>query len=119
MPTRILIAEDDPGSRDLITAYASTHGFDFVVVTDGIDLLTAYANGRFDVIITDLKMANLNGASAIELMKMQGNITPVIALTALSQHETRLIRDKFVRIFYKPCNYKELFEYIESLIVIN
>ena len=116
MAKRILIAEDDLGSRELITIHAKSHGYEVVAVTDGVDLLTTSANERFDLIITDLKMKNLDGASATEVMKMQGSIVPVIALTALSLRDIHLVKDKFTKIFYKPCNYKDLFEYIESLI---
>jgi two-component system response regulator GlrR len=116
MPKRILIAEDDPGSRELITIHAKTHGYEVVAVTDGVDLLTTSSNERFDLIITDVKMDNLDGASATEVMKMQGNTTPVIALTGLSPHEMSLVQDKFTKIYHKPCDYKELFEYVESLI---
>ena len=116
MPKRILIAEDDPGHREIITTLAKRKGYDVVVVTDGIDLLTTSANERFDLIITDLKMANLNGASATEIMKMQGNTVPVIALTALSPAAIHLVQDKFTKIYHKPCNYEALFEYVESLI---
>jgi CheY-like chemotaxis protein len=113
---RILIAEDHPESRELITIHARHQGYEVVAVTDGIDLLTTSSNERFDLIITDLKMDNLDGASATEVMKMQGNTTPVIALTGLNPQEMRLVQDKFTKIFYKPCNYKELFVYVESLI---
>jgi|BarGraIncu00431A_1022009.scaffolds.fasta_scaffold76528_1 CheY-like chemotaxis protein len=116
MAKRILIAEDDPGSREIITTLAMRQGYDVVAVTDGVDLLTTFANERFDLIITDLMMANLNGASATEIMKMQGNTVPVIALTALSPEGIHLVKDKFTKIYYKPCNYKDLFEYVESLI---
>jgi CheY-like chemotaxis protein len=116
MPKRILIAEDDPAHREIITTLAKRQGYDVVVVTDGVDLLTASAKERFDLIITDLMMANLNGASATEIMKMQGNTVPVIALTALSPKDIHLVQDKFTKIFHKPCDYKELFEYAESLI---
>ena len=116
MPKRILIAEDDPAHRELITIYAKNQGYDVVVVTDGVDLLTTFANERFDLIITDLMMPNLNGVSATDIMKMLGNTIPVIALTALSPEDTHLYQDKFTKIFHKPCDYKELFEYVESLI---
>jgi DNA-binding response OmpR family regulator len=116
MAKRILIAEDDLGSRELITIHAGVHGYEVVAVTDGVDLLTASTNERFDLIITDLMMKHLDGASATEVMKMQGNTVPVIALTALSPKEIQLVKDKFTKIFHKPCNYKELFEYVESLI---
>ena len=116
MPKRILIAEDDPGHREIITTFAKRQGYDVVVVTDGVDLLTTYAKERFDLIITDLMMANLNGASATEIMKMQGNETPVIALTGLSHHDVCLVETKFTKIFHKPFNVDKLFEYIESLL---
>jgi DNA-binding response OmpR family regulator len=116
MPKRILIAEDDPSDREIITTFAKRHGYDVVVVTDGVDLLTTNANERFDLIITDLKMANLNGASATEIIKMQGNTVPIIALTAYSSIETELVKDNFTKIYHKPCNYEELFKYIEALL---
>jgi DNA-binding response OmpR family regulator len=116
MPKRILIAEDNPGSRELITIHARNHGYEVVAVIDGIDLLTISSNERFDLIITDLKMDNLDGASATEVMKMQGNTTPVIALTGLSPQEMSLVLDKFAKVYYKPCDYNVLFEYVESLI---
>jgi len=115
MPIRILIAEDEAETRALLTKLATAHGYDVRAVTDGIDLLKIVAEEKFDVIITDLMMANLNGASAAEIMKMQGNATPVIALTGLSHQELSLVQDKFTRIYYKPCNVKELFEYVDSL----
>ena len=116
MSKRILIAEDDPAHRELITTFAMRHGYDVIVVNDGVDLVASSDNERFDLIITDLMMANLNGASATEIMKMQGNTVPVIALTALSPEGIHLVKDKFTKIYYKPCNYKDLFEYVESLI---
>jgi len=116
MPKRILIAEDDPAHRELITIYAKNQGYDVVVVTDGVDLLTTFANERFDLIITDLKMANLNGASATEIIKIQDNQVPIIALTAYSPNEINLVQYTFTKIYHKPCDYKELFEYVESLI---
>ena len=61
-------------------------------------------------------MANLNGASAAEIMKMQGIIVPTIALTAFSPSEVDLVKDNFIKIYHKPCDYTELFEYVESLL---
>ena len=116
MPKRILIAEDDPAHRNIITKFAKIQGYDVVVVTDGVDLLTIAADEQFDLIITDLKMATLDGASATGIMKMLGNTVPVIALTGYSLQETHLVQDTFTKIYHKPCDYNKLFEYVESLI---
>ena len=116
MLKRILIAEDDAGSREIIISYALNNGYEVVAVTDGVDLLATAANERFDLIITDLMMMNLNGASATEIMKMQGSTVPVLAITALSSDDIHLVKDKFIKVFHKPCDYKGLFSYVESLI---
>ena len=116
MPKRILIAEDELETRLLLTSIATMHGYEVSDVTDGVDLLTIAAAEKFDVIITDLMMPNLNGASAAEIMKMQGNTTPVIALTALNNHDLIPVQDKFTKIYTKPCDVKKLFEYVDSLI---
>ena len=116
MTKRILIAEDDPITNELMATLAAKRGYDVVAVTDGVDLLDAAAREKFDVIVTDLKMPNLNGASATEIMKLQGSTTPVIALTAVEHSGMDLIRDKFARVFHKPCDVRELFDYVDSLL---
>jgi DNA-binding response OmpR family regulator len=116
MQKRILIAEDDQATREMLASIATMYEYEVVSVTDGVDLLTASANECFDLIITDLMMAYLNGASAIEILKMQGNTTPVIALTGASANEVHYVQDSFTKIYHKPININELFEYVESLI---
>jgi DNA-binding response OmpR family regulator len=113
---RILIADDEMEVNETLTLIATRHGYEVVSVTDGVDLMAIVVNERFDLIITDLIMPHLNGASASEILKMQGHTIPIIALTALSRQDIARVVDKFVRIFYKPCNVEELFKYIDSLI---
>jgi DNA-binding response OmpR family regulator len=116
MAKRILIAEDELPAREIMTRIAKMLGYDFIAVANGVDLLTIASKEQFDLIITDLMMPDLDGASAAEIMKMQGNTTPVIALTAISTVDLCHVKDKFIKIFHKPCNFRELFEYVESLI---
>jgi CheY-like chemotaxis protein len=115
MQKRILIAEDEQEIKELLVQLATRHGYDVVAVADGINLLTTAAEERFDVIITDLKMPILNGAAAVEIIKLHGNTTPIIALTAYNRKDLDLVYDKFTKIFYKPCDIGELFKYIQSL----
>ena len=116
MPRRILIAEDQISTREALIVLAKRRGYDVVAVSNGIELLNIAARERFDLVITDLIMPDLNGASATEIMKLQGNTTPVLALTGLSRHDVRLVQTKFTRIFHKPIDVDKLFEYVESLL---
>jgi CheY-like chemotaxis protein len=116
MQKRILIAEDEQELLELLAMIAARQGYDVVAVADGVELLTTAAEERFDVIITDLKMPILNGAAASEIIKLHGNTTPIIALTAYNRRDLDLVHDKFTKIFYKPCDISELFKYIHYLI---
>lgn len=115
MTKRILIAEDQMSTREALTELAKIRGYDVVAVADGLDMLTVAAKEKFDVIITDLIMRDLNGASATEIIKLLGNTTPVIALTGLSPQDIDLVPTKFTKIFHKPIDTNKLFEYVESL----
>ena len=116
MTKRILIAEDEATAREALAKLATIRGYDVTTVTNGVDLLSVAAKERFDVVITDLMMKDLGGASAAEIMKMQGDSPPVIALTGVSAHDVSIVQDSFTRIFYKPVNIRELFGYVETLI---
>jgi DNA-binding response OmpR family regulator len=115
MTKRILIAEDDYSSREALTELAMHEGYDVISVADGVQLLSIINIGKFDVVITDLVMPDLNGVLASDIMKLKGDMTPVIAVTGLSSHDVRHVMDKFHRIYHKPINIKELFEYIRTL----
>src|SRR6185369_6230361 len=116
MSKRILIAYDDQTTRDVLAKLATLKGYEVTAVTNGVDLVSVADAEKFDVVITDLMMANMDGASATIFMKMQGNTTPVIALTGLPAQKMHRVQDSFTRIFHKPVNIRELFEYVESLI---
>lgn len=116
MAKRILIAEDDQMSRELLRLNCELRGYDVVAVEDGYELLKAMEQQPFDLIITDLMMATLDGFSATEILKIHDTVTPVIALTSLSNDKIAHIMGTFVEIFHKPCNYNELLNRVDHLI---
>jgi CheY-like chemotaxis protein len=116
MSKRILIAENEPTAREVLTKFATNRGYDVTAVSNGVDLLRVATAEKFDVVITDLKMEGLDGASAAKIMKLQGDITPVIAITGVSEHDIHRIQDAFTKIFHKPIIASKLLNYIETLL---
>jgi len=114
MQKRILIAEDHLQTREAMISSALSEGYSVVSATDGLEYLSAVSKEKFDLIITDLIMPDLNGVSATEIMKLGGDDTPIIAVTALSTNDVSQFKDKFVKIFHKPIDIRELFEYIKA-----
>lgn len=113
---KILIADDDQQSRELLVKMALKYGYNVAGAKDGVELLNLCEGTRFDVIITDLMMANLSGVSAVETLKKQGSTVPVIALTGQTPCEMKSMEDNFIKIFHKPCIVKELFDYVGWII---
>jgi len=116
MIKRILIADDQLATREALTKHAARLGYEVVAVANGVELLTIASEERFDAVITDLIMPDLNGVAATEIMKLQGHTTPVIALTGLSPQDIGLFEDKFTKVYHKPIEIKELFEHLDSLL---
>ncbi len=59
----ILVADDDDGVRKLVHAVLATSGYTVVEATDGREAFTLYQNrsAKFDMVLTDIVMPNLNG----------------------------------------------------------
>jgi two-component system, response regulator, stage 0 sporulation protein F len=113
---RILIAEDEETTKELISIIAVRLGYDVVSVDNGVELLSALARERFDAVITDIAMPLLTGADAAVQSKLQGDPTPFIALTALSKAELGAGAELFTHVFYKPYDVRALFRYVHALI---
>ena len=63
-PARILIVDDDPGIREVISDFLIRHGFDADAVPDGPAMARALATRRQDLIVLDVM---LQGEDALSL----------------------------------------------------
>jgi CheY-like chemotaxis protein len=84
MPRRILIVDDFADSRDLLRMIFGTQGHSLRLARDGIEAVEAVREEKFDAIIMDLEMPNLNGWDATRLIRamVNGRTAPIIIYTA-------------------------------------
>jgi len=88
---RILVVDDEPHIRRILTALLGMEGFEVKLARDGTEGLRVWENGTFDLVILDLIMP---GASGLEVLaKIRSNrergTIPVIILTAKGQDTDR------------------------------
>jgi len=83
----ILVVEDDEDNRLLISKILTNQGYDVSVAGDGIDALMMLAQKRFDLILSDINMPNLDGFKFLELINQKGIKAPLMFLTARSEEE--------------------------------
>jgi CheY-like chemotaxis protein len=114
-PLDILLADDVETNRELALAILSRHGHRVTMVTNGVEAVEAYAAGRFDVVLMDVQMPEMDGLSATrairELEARSGQRTPVLALTAYASETDRekCLRAGMDGHITKPFRSRELF----------
>lgn len=81
---RILIADDDPGVRELLREMVEGLGYEAVTVPDGMAALNAIAAERPDLILMDLQLPDMTGYEATRGLKANSDTAsiPVVAMTA-------------------------------------
>jgi len=106
-PLRALIVDDEPSVRQIIMRALNQNGFSCDAAADGRAALQMIKQTAFDVVITDLRMPDVNGHKlATELLSMP--LRPaVIILTGVL--EPKLSNDLWARgvddIHYKPTDF--------------
>jgi DNA-binding response OmpR family regulator len=88
---RILVVDDEPHIRRILTALLRIEGFDVRLARDGTEGLSAWAAGTFDLVILDLIMPGASGLEVLAKIRShpERGSTPVIILTAKGQDTDR------------------------------
>lgn len=90
-PIRIALADDQAIVRAGLRALLERHG---IVVAfeaeDGAQLLDRLAEDPVDVILSDIRMAGVDGIDALRRLRERGDATPVLLLTTFDESELLL-----------------------------
>ncbi len=82
MRGRILLAEDQKDTRQLLIRMLQHAGLEVTAVENGQQLVETALTGDFDLILSDIQMPKMDGIAAIALLRAAGIDTPCVALTA-------------------------------------
>ena len=82
---KILIAEDDKDSRELLSWLLQKLGYQVVATENGKEAWEAYRRGRFRLVISDLLMPDIDGLELVRRIRAQkqAKYTYIILVTAL------------------------------------
>ena len=83
MSGRILVADDDPASAELLTYFLESKGFAVSTASDGNRALEMGTSGDFDLVILDVHMPMYDGVEVLQFLRKRHILHPikVIALT--------------------------------------
>ena len=92
MSLKVLIVEDSKASRDFLAATVeSVSGLEAICTSSGFEALKLLPRYRFDLIITDINMPDINGLELINFVKMNPNYreTPLLIVTGEARQHDR------------------------------
>ncbi|HPY77617.1 MAG TPA: response regulator, partial [Anaerohalosphaeraceae bacterium] len=116
---RLLVAEDALASQILIRKLLEKYGLEVTVVSDGKQAVEEAISGAYDLIFMDMHMPELNGYDATGLLRDQGCMTPIIALTAsaMKGDEDKCVKAGCDGYMSKPIDRRELFNVLQRYLL--
>ena len=87
LSARVLLADDDPVVRKLISRYLVAAGYVIRTAVDGLDALGKLRAGLPDLIISDLNMPRMSGIELLEVVRKRFPQIPVIVISAVAADE--------------------------------
>ncbi len=114
---RILIADDEPDLRQMLTAYLQAEGFETSVAADGLQAVERVRAEGPDLIVLDVGMPGIDGFEVLRRVRADSDV-PVIMLTARSEEVDRVVgltvgADDYVT---KPFSPRELSARIKAVL---
>jgi DNA-binding NtrC family response regulator len=79
---RVLVVDDDPVLRRLVTDQAARMGFDSTAASSGEEALELVGRNDFDVVLLDIRMPGMSGLDALREIRRTEDAPEVIMLTA-------------------------------------
>jgi two-component system, chemotaxis family, chemotaxis protein CheY len=96
MGQEILVVDDSATVRKFVSVSLSMQGFTVVSACDGMDALEKLPSGKFNLVITDLNMPNMDGFGLIRALRenQEYREIPIIILTSLADEANKELGSK-------------------------
>lgn len=80
--TRILAADDSAVSQKLYEHLLDTMNVDLTCVTNGVEAVERALAETFDLLLMDVEMPEMDGLTAVQLLRGKGYVRPIVAVSA-------------------------------------
>ncbi|GAA5911709.1 hypothetical protein JCM6882_006948 [Rhodosporidiobolus microsporus] len=84
VPPRVLLVEDDAVCRKLSAKFLEVFGCQIDVATDGAMAVQKMNVQKYDLVLMDIVMPNLDGVSATSMIRQFDSTTPIVSMTSNS-----------------------------------
>ncbi len=114
---RVLVVDDQPQVLDSLAALLRTRGHSVTTATTGAHALAQYARGRFDLVISNVGMAGVNGWQLVERIRSIDRDVAILFITGWGLRDDDHVRMETLgvdRCLFKPVHPDELDSAIQT-----
>jgi len=116
-PFNILLVDDDSATRILLTRVLQQPEYVFTEADDGVQALDLLEKYCFDLIITDLRMPDLDGIAFAVRARARWPHIPIVLMSGyFSEAAWKLVSEVFGGFIQKPINREMLIRIIQPLL---
>jgi two-component system OmpR family response regulator len=114
---KILVVEDDRTVGQYVKRGLEEQRYHADLVEDGMEGLRLASGGRYDLIVLDLRLPEMNGLEVLRTLRDRGNTTPILVLTAQDavDFKVQALRSGADDYVTKPFAFEELLARVEAL----
>ena len=117
---RVLVAEDTPTNQEITLAMLDLAGIEGHLVENGAEAVAAVREGRFDAVLMDIQMPDMDGYEATRAIRKfcPADQLPIIAMTAhtLKEDEARCLAAGMNGYVSKPVSQEKLFAVLKDFV---
>ncbi len=112
----ILVVDDELLIRDLLYDYFSGQGWKISVTESGEEALNILSEKHIDLVLTDIRMPNMDGLALASEMRLSHPDIPVVVMTGYPSVETAVtaLRTKVADYVTKPFNIHQLYKLLKA-----
>ncbi|UCE25492.1 MAG: response regulator [Candidatus Zixiibacteriota bacterium] len=114
----ILVVDDELLIRDLLYDFFTDQGWDISIAESGEKALEILRSKKIDLVLTDLKMPNMDGLMLTSEVRESYPDIPVVIMTGYPSVDSAVsaLRQKVSDYIIKPFNINELYKVVEEKI---
>ena len=114
---RVIVVDDDPGIRDVVSEFLSRHGFEVEVAADAAELNRLLPLAKPDLVVLDVMLPGEDGLQICRRLARPDG-PAVIMLSAMGEETDRIIGLELGADDYlpKPCNPRELLARVRAVL---
>ena len=112
----ILVVDDEAGYRELLAKMLTKVGYHVITAADGNEALTLLADSKFNLIISDVFMPNLNGYALAARIRATDPDVPIILISGyLSQESPKNLLGASTEFIAKPLDSELIIATVQRL----